>query len=348
MKISAVGTALPEHYYPQEEILAEFQQVWGGRLANPKLLERLHSNVRVGGRHLALPISEYSKLDSFGASNSAYQRCAVELGERALRDALERAGLPIDAVRHLFSVSVTGIAVPALDARLVNRLGLREDIRRTPIFGLGCVAGAAGIARAADYLRAYPDQVAVLLSIELCSLTLQLDDLSVPNLIACSLFGDGAAAVVLTGSELPGEGPEVLGSRSVFFPHTEDAMGWDIDERGFRVVLSGEVPSLARGIRPHVDAFLTEHGLVLKDVESFVCHPGGPKVLEAFEEALERPREAFELTWKSLWELGNLASASVLMVLRDTLETRRPPRESYGLMIAMGPGFCAELVLLRW
>ena len=242
MKISAVGTALPEHYYPQEEILAEFRQVWGGATRQPKLLERLHTNVRVGGRHLALPKSEYAKLDSLGASNSAYQRCAVELGERALRDALERAGLPIDAVRHLFSVSVTGIAVPALDARLINRLGLREDIRRTPIFGLGCVAGAAGIARAADYLRAYPDQVAVLLSIELCSLTLQLDDLSVPNLIACSLFGDGAAAVVLTGSELPGEGPEVLGSRSVFFPHTEDAMGWDIDERGFRSCSPGRCP----------------------------------------------------------------------------------------------------------
>ncbi|MEE9278555.1 MAG: 3-oxoacyl-[acyl-carrier-protein] synthase III C-terminal domain-containing protein, partial [Myxococcota bacterium] len=302
----------------------------------------------VGGRHLVLATHEYLDLNSFGTSNSLYQRFAVELGEQALRDALDRAGLTAADIDHLFSVSVTGIAVPPIDARLVNRLGLRDDVRRTPIFGLGCVAGAAGVARAADYLRGYPDHVAVVLSVELCSLTLQLDDLSVPNLIACSLFGDGAAAVVLCGDERGGTGPEVLGSRSVFFRDTEDAMGWEISEAGFRVVLSGDVPALAGGIRPHVDAFLSQHGLVLEGIESLVCHPGGPRVLEAFEEALERPREAFELTWKSLWELGNLSSASVLMVLRDTMEERRPPSGSYGLMIAMGPGFCAELVLLRW
>ncbi len=347
MNISAVGRALPEHYYSQEEILAEFQKAWGKQQINPALLERLHSNVKVGGRHLALDIGDYPGLDSFGASNSAYLRCGLELGERALRDALDRAGLPYEAVRHIFSVSVTGIAVPSLDARLVNRLGLRDDIRRSPLFGLGCVAGAAGIARAADYLKAYPDHVAVLLSVELCSLTLQLDDLSVPNLIACSLFGDGAAAVVLSGRALAAAGPEVLGSRSVFFRDTEDAMGWEVGDAGFRVILSGEVPSLAGAIRPHVDSFLSEHGLVLKDVERFVCHPGGPRVLEAFEEALEQPRKAFEMTWKSLWELGNLSSASVLMVLADTMD-EEPAPGTYGLMIAMGPGFCAELVLLRW
>jgi alkylresorcinol/alkylpyrone synthase len=351
LRIAAVGRALPEHYYPQEELLAEFRKLWAGRVSLRRV-EELHRNVRVGGRHLALPKADYLKLAGFRESNDAYVRCALDLGERALRDALARAGLEPGELRHLFWVSVTGIATPSIDARLVNRLGLRRDLKRTPVFGLGCVAGAAGIARVADYLRAFPDQAAALLSVELCSLTLQLDDVSIANLIACGLFGDGAAAVVMVGDrrEPPAaaDGPQVIASRSIFYPHTEEVMGWEVSERGFRVVLSGDVPRLARSIRGDVDAFLAEQGLALAQIDSFVCHPGGPKVLEAFEEALERPREAFQLTWDCLWELGNLSSASVLMVLRETLAQRRPRPGSLGLMIAMGPGFCSELVLLRW
>lgn len=348
MRIAAVGRALPDHHYDQEELLAAFRRMWGSRFHNAERLEQIHRNVLVGGRYLALPIDEYEKLDSFTRANDAFVRCATALGARAVGDVLQRAGVAPRALRHLVFVSVTGVATPSIDARLVNRLGLRRDIKRTPIFGLGCVAGAAGVARVADTLRAFPDEVAVLLSVELCSLTLQREDLSIPNLIASGLFGDGAAAVLMTGRDVPGDGPEVVATRSVFYPDTEHVMGWDVTSEGFRVVLSGEVPEIARGIRPDVDAFLAEQGLTLGDIGSFVCHPGGPKVLEAFEEALEQPREAFALTWKSLAELGNLSSASVLMVLGDTMAERRPPPGTFGLMISMGPGFCAELVLLRW
>lgn len=348
MRIAAVGRALPDHHYDQEELLAAFRRMWGSRFHNAERLEQIHRNVLVGGRYLALPIGEYEKLDSFTRANDAFVRCATALGARAVGDVLQRAGVAPRALRHLVFVSVTGVATPSIDARLVNRLGLRRDIKRTPIFGLGCVAGAAGVARVADTLRAFPDEVAVLLSVELCSLTLQREDLSIPNLIASGLFGDGAAAVLMTGRDVPGDGPEVVATRSVFYPDTEHVMGWDVTSEGFRVVLSGEVPEIARGIRPDVDAFLAEQGLTLGDIGSFVCHPGGPKVLEAFEEALEQPREAFALTWKSLAELGNLSSASVLMVLGDTMAERRPPPGTFGLMISMGPGFCAELVLLRW
>src|SRR5262249_34477792 len=285
---------------------------------------------------------------SFGAANDAWIRCAVDLGEQALRDALDRAGLSPGDVHHLFFVSVTGIATPSIDARLVNRLRLRPDLKRTPIFGLGCVAGAAGLARAAATLRAFPDEVAVLLSVELCSLTLQRGDLSIPNLIASGLFGDGAAAVVLAGAGRGGSGPRVVATRSVFYPDTEGAMGWEIGSSGFRVVLSAEVPELALGIRKDVDAFLGDQGLSLADVSTFVCHPGGPRVLEAFERALGVPREALALTWRSLRDVGNLSSASVLFVLADTLAEREPPPGSHGLLLAMGPGFCSELVLLRW
>ena len=348
MRIAAVGRALPDHYYEQDELLAEFRRLWGPRFHNAERLERLHRNVQVGGRHLALPIDEYEKLDSFTAANDAFVRCAVPLGARALQDGLALAGRGAAELRHLTTVSVTGIATPSIDARLMNRIDLPRDLKRVPVFGLGCVAGAAGIARVADYLAGHPGEVAALLSVELCSLTLQRQDFSLPNIIASGLFGDGAAAVVLTGSDLPGDGPEVIATRSVFYPDTEHVMGWDVTSEGFRVVLSGEVPEVARRIRPDVDGFLRDHGLVLADVASFVCHPGGPKVLTAFEEALDQPREAFALTWKSLAEVGNLSSASVLMVLADTMALRRPPPGSFGLLLSMGPGFCAEFVLLRW
>jgi alkylresorcinol/alkylpyrone synthase len=349
MHIAAVGRAFPENYYDQKSLIAAFKKHWAKRHFNVGRLESLHQNVLVGGRHLALTIEEYEKLDSFTATNSAFIRCAVELGARAIVDGLEAADLPAQEIDHIFFVTTTGVATPSIDALLANRLNLRPDLKRTPLFGLGCLAGAAGIARAADYLRAYPDQVVVLLSVELCSLTLQREDLSIPNIIASGLFGDGAAAVVLVGEKRANGGPTVVASRSVFYPDTEKVMGWDITREGFRVVLSADVPLMVRDhIREDVEKFLAGEGLSREDISSYVCHPGGPKVLEAFQDVLELPSDALALTWESLKSVGNLSSASVLMILRDTMERRRPPAGSHGLMVAMGPGFCSELVLLRW
>jgi alkylresorcinol/alkylpyrone synthase len=198
-------------------------------------------------------------------------------------------------------------------------------------------------------VRAFPDQVAVLLSVELCSLTLQREDLSIPNLIASGLFGDGAAAAVVVGDGRPAAGPEIIATRSVFYPDSEEVMGWDITSEGFRIVLSAAVPEVVRQyLRRDVDAFLGDHGLSREDVAVWVSHPGGPKVLEAMQEALELPEAALETTWRSLREVGNLSSTSVLLVLEETLEQRRPDAGTYGMMLAMGPGFCSELVLLRW
>lgn len=349
MKIAAVGKALPPHYYDQETLLAALRQRWSDRYFNLERLERLHQNVLVGGRHLALPIPEYDGLTTWGKANDAWIRVAQEVGGEAVLDALRRAGLSTADVDALIFVTVTGVATPSIDARLMNRLGLPPRVKRMPIFGLGCVAGAAGIARAADYVRGFPGHVAVLLSVELCSLTLQPEDLSIPNLIASGLFGDGAAAVVVTGADRPADGPEVLATRSVFYPDSERVMGWDISENGFRIVLSADVPVVAREkLRPDVDAFLAEHGLTKDDISSWVCHPGGPKVLEAMQEALELPAGALDVTWRSLREVGNLSSTSVLLVLAETLENHRPAPGSYGMLVAMGPGFCSELVLLRW
>jgi len=353
VRIVAVGSALPEHYYDQRQLVEAFERHWGTRLFNPERLTRLHRNVRVEGRHLALPIEAYAAIESFTEANDAFIRHGLELGSRAILDALDEAGLDARDIDHLFFASVTGISTPSLDAMLVNRLGMRDDVKRTPIFGLGCVAGAAGVARAADYARAFPEEVAVILSVELCSLTLQRRDLSIPNLIASGLFGDGAAAAVIAGAEHPcardAAGPRVVATRSVFYPDTEHLMGWQIGSDGFRVVLSADVPEVLRERLPgDVDRFLSEHGLARRDVSTWVSHPGGPKILEALEEALELPEDALALTWRSLAAIGNLSSASVLMVLRDTLHEAPPPEGAWGLMMAMGPGFCSELVLLRW
>jgi alkylresorcinol/alkylpyrone synthase len=348
-----VGRALPSNFYEQEELIAAFREHWSTQHFNLERLEELHRSVQVGGRHLALKLEEYPRLKSFAERNDAWIRVAVELGEKATRAALEEAGLAPRDLDHVFFVTVTGLATPSIDARLANRLGLRSDVKRTPIFGLGCVAGAAGTARAADYLRAFPKHRVLLLAVELCSLTLQREDLSIANIIASGLFGDGAAAVILEGAEVAErkgtQRPSVVATESVFYPDSERIMGWDVVDSGFKVVLSAKVPQLVtQNIRENVDGFLGKHGLERGRIRHWVAHTGGPKVLQAFETALELPKTALERSWRSLEEVGNLSSASVLFVLGELLATDEPRPGDYGLLMAMGPGFCAELVLLRW
>ena len=348
MRIASVGSALPKNFYDQETLLEAFREHWAERYFNLRRLEDLHRNVLVGGRHLALPIEAYPGIASWGEANDHWIRVAQELGGEAVLAALDGAGLSPSDVNAFYFVTVTGIATPSIDARLVNRLGLSPTVKRVPIFGLGCLAGAAGVARAADYLAGHPDDVAVVLSVELCSLTLQREDLSVENLIASGLFGDGAAAAVLIGNGRAGDGPWVVDSRSSFYTDTERVMGWDVSERGFKVVLSAEVPDMVRRhLRSDVDGFLADHGLGRSDIAVWVSHPGGPRVLEAMAETLELPEGALEGAWRTLREVGNLSSTSVLLVLEEALRSPPPPG-SWGLMSAMGPGFCSELVLLRW
>jgi alkylresorcinol/alkylpyrone synthase len=347
--IVAVGTALPPHYADQETLIAAFRSAWARQHFNVDRLEELHRAVGVGGRHLALPIEQYPRLAGFAAANAAWSRVALDVGEAAVRAALDRAGLSPRDVDHVFFVTVTGVATPSTDARLVNRLSLRDDVKRTPIFGLGCVAGAAGIARASDYLRGFPGEVALLVSVELCSLTLQRDDYSIANIIASGLFGDGAAAVAIAGADRAARGPNVLATRSVFYPDTEEVMGWEIVDDGFKVVLSTRVPEVIRAhIGGDVDRFLADHDLDRSRIRHFIAHTGGPKVLRSFEETLSLPAGALERSWHSLKTVGNLSSASVLFVLGDLLSARVARPGEYGLLTAMGPGFCAELVLLRW
>ncbi|MEU4211737.1 3-oxoacyl-[acyl-carrier-protein] synthase III C-terminal domain-containing protein [Streptomyces sp. NPDC026206] len=350
-RIAAVHGVLAPHRHAQHEITDMIAAMCLPAGSDRTVLDRLHRGVLVDSRHMVLPLDRYARLGGFGAANDVFVKAATELGARAVRGALRAAGIGPADVDMLMFTSVTGLATPSIDARLVGRLGLRPDVKRLPVFGLGCVAGAAGIARVHDYLRGWPDQVAVLLSVELCSLTFQRDDASTANLIATGLFGDGAAAVVACGESRGGpvDGPVVLATRSHLYPGTERAMGWAIGGSGFRVVLDRSVPEvIRRHLADDVHGFLGEHGLKPKDVTAWVAHPGGPRILQTVTEVLGLPPEALDVTWRSLAEVGNLSSASVLHVLRDTLAGRRPPPGSPGLLLAMGPGFCSELVLLRW
>jgi alkylresorcinol/alkylpyrone synthase len=350
--IAAVQSAFPAYQYPQAEFAQKVADQVGLDPVQRARLERLHGNAGVDTRHTILPMAEYGALGGIGPANDRYIEEATDLGEQALRGALDAAGLAARDVDLLIVTSVTGLAVPSLDARLIPRLGLRPDVKRLPIFGLGCVAGAAGLGRLHDYLLAWPQHTAALLAVELCSLTWRPNEVTVADLVASSLFGDGAVALVATGGRALGgraAGPRVVASRSQVFPDSADTLGWRLASDGFRIILTAELADVVeRQMSGSVTAFLAEHGLTVDEVSSWVCHPGGPKVIDAIQQSLKLPDSAVEMSRRSLAEAGNMSSASVLHILEKTLDTCPPPAGSAGLMIGLGPGLSAELVLLQW
>ena len=345
-RIAAVAPVLPEYAYPQAEITLELSRLISPDGGKRAVIERLHGAAGIATRHTALPLERYRELGSFGEANDVFIRVAAELAERALGDALAAAGFDAADVDFIMFTSVTGISAPSIDALLIPRLGLRSDVKRLPSFGLGCVAGASGIARVHDYLVGHPDDVGVLVSVELCSLTLQRADSTMANLVATGLFGDGAAAVVMVGRGVDSVGPRVVDTRSAFYPDTGDIIGWNVSATGFEIVLTTGVAEVIEGSFPEsVRSFLADNGLTASDIGCWLAHPGGPRVLEAFASALDLPREIFALSWASLERVGNLSSSSVLHVLADAGDQ---PSGTRGLLFALGPGIGAEFVLLEW
>jgi len=347
--LAGVHAVLPPYRYSQAELTSAFTEICLGPDGNEALLGRLHAHSRVSSRHLVLPLERYATLPGFRESNDLFITHAVRLGAEALTGALQRAGIRADEVDLVVSTTITGIAVPSIEARIAQVVGLRPDVKRVPLFGLGCVAGAAGIARLHDYLIGHPDEVGALISVELCSLTVQREDRSVANLVASGLFGDGAAAVVAVGANRSEPGPGVVDSRSHLYPDSQRTMGWDVGGSGLKIVLDAQVPDIVKQyLGGDVRMFLAAHSLGVADVGAWVSHPGGPKVIEAIEAELGLPGDPLELTWRSLDQIGNLSSSSVLHVLRDTLDKRSLTPGTPGMLMAMGPGFCSELVLLEW
>jgi alkylresorcinol/alkylpyrone synthase len=372
-QILAVRSAFPAYRHPQAEIARAVASLAGlGASARTQraLLERLHANAGVDTRHTVFPLPEYGALGA--TPNDRYIEEATALGERALRAALAGSGLVPGDLDLLIVTSVTGVAVPSIDALLIPRLGLRADIKRLPVFGLGCVAGAAGLARLHDYLLGWPGHTAALLAVELCSLSLPLASVTTADLVASALFGDGAVALVATGARAPRRPrhrpsgrdgtsqtppgaprpprlPRVVATRSEVYPDSEDALGWRLGPDGFRIVLTAELSEVVeRRLSGSVTGFLAEHGLTIDDITSWICHPGGPKVLDAAQRALKLPADALASSRRSLAQAGNMSSASVLHILELTAADDAPAPGSFGMMIGLGPGVSAELVLLRW
>jgi alkylresorcinol/alkylpyrone synthase len=345
-RIAAVAPVLPDYCYTQAEITAELAPLLANGESHRAVLERVHGNSRIATRYTALPLEQYRDLGSFTQTNELFVRVATDLTARALATALADCGLEPADVDFVLFTSVTGISAPSIDALLIARLGLRPNVKRIPSYGLGCVAGAAGIARVHDYLVGHPDEVGVLLAVELCSLTLQRGDESMANFVASGLFGDGAAAVVLVGDNRAEPGPTVIDTRSAVYPDSAGVIGFNVGATGFEIVLTAEVANvIARHFPTNVTGFLADNGLDQSDIDTWFAHPGGPRILEAFADALRLPDEALARSYESLSRVGNLSSASVLHVLAAGFD--QPPGTD-ALLFAVGPGVSAEFVLLSW
>lgn len=354
-RIVAVTPVLAPHRRTQGEIAALAAELCAITPQRQPLLERIYAAAGVETRHLALPPERYAALADFGETNDEFLRQATTLGAQAVTDALHASGLAASDVDVIVSTTVTGVAIPSIEARIAAQVGFRPDVRRIPLLGLGCAGGAAGLAVVHEYLLGHPTAVAVLLAVELCSLTLQRSDPSTTNFVASALFGDGAAAVVAVGDDRAnpaGEtwaGPRVVDTRSVLYPDSLSALGWHVGESGFTVLLGREVPDLVRKHVGHdVQALLAAHDWQVSDVTGWICHPGGPRVLDALRDGIGLPDSALELSWQALGRVGNLSSVAVLHLLHETILQRRFTAETPGMMVALGPGLAAELVLLAW
>ena len=345
--IAATATAVPPFCIGQDEVRAYLQRVFSLDGARLQAMLAIVGHSEVNQRYCVQPIDDIIEPRPLDEISRAYAEHSVRLGAEVTADCLARAGLPPTAVDLVITVSCTGVMIPSLDAHLANRFGFRPDVRRLPITELGCAAGASALARAADFLRAYSGATVLIVAVELPSLTFQRHDTSQANLISSILFGDGAAAVVVVGDE--GRGPRIVRAESYLFPRSLDAMGFDLKEGGFHIVLSREVPDMIRErVRGLVDGFLARAGLRREELSAFIVHPGGQKLLCFIEEELGLTRQDTECSWHVLREYGNQSSASVLFVLHEWLARHTPASGAHGLLAAFGPGFSADMLLLRW
>ena len=345
-KILSVATALPPHRLGQEEAKRFARGMFSRRDGDFERLLPIFDNVHVNNRHFCVPVEWFEQDHTFPEKNALYVEHALELSEKAGRRALDKAGVEPEEIGAIFFVSTTGISTPSLDSKLIFRLGLSEHTRRVPIWGLGCSAGAAGLARAAEYVRLYPDQTVLLVGVELSGLTFQRGDRSKSNLISTSLFADGATALLLGGPRA--SGLEVLGSFSTTWPDTEDVMGWELVETGLKVQLSKSVPVIVQErFRPNLEEACDTLGVDFEEIKHFVLHPGGAKVLDAFEEVLGLEPGDLTLSRDVLRECGNMSSVTVLFILERFLASGDFAPGDLGVISAMGPGFSAEHVFFR-
>jgi len=346
--LCATATAHPSHRYERDEVIRSLP-LWLER--DQRLLalaRRVFENAAVQTRYGCRPLLDLARPLSLTDTSQLYQRSARALGEQVVHDCLTQANVAPRAVDLIISTSCTGFMIPSLDVYLANHFGFSPQVKRLPVTELGCAAGAMALARAADYLRAFPQQTVLVVAVELPSLTFQLHDLSAANVVSSALFGDGAAAVLLSGKGQKGK-PQIIATESTLFPHTTEVMGFELKDSGFHIILSTEIPELVRMEVPGLVArFLGQHGYTVKDVTHFLLHPGGRRVLEGLVSALGITTAHTEVSRTILRDYGNLSSAAVLFILDQFLKHEQTHSGELGLLLAFGPGFSAETMLLRW
>lgn len=354
-RLESVATALPPHSYLQRDIKPFAASLFlpGLDAADHRLLA-VFDTAGIERRHFCMPLEWYATPRSFAESNARYVEHATDLAERAAQAALATAGLGAADLDALVFVSTTGLSTPSIDARLMNRLPLRSDLRRIPLWGLGCAGGAAGLALARTLALGAPHSRVMLIALELCSLTFQRGDLDRRNVVAASLFADGAAAAIVSGAEAPpapgARRPalRLVAAQNTLWPETLDVMGWDVDASGLHVIFSRDIPTIVRErVRPHVEGFLAAHGLSCARIDHLLTHPGGPRVIAALSEALELPAERLDRARQVLSECGNMSSPTCLFVLERAWRGGDLGPGQHALVSALGPGFASELVLLR-
>jgi alkylresorcinol/alkylpyrone synthase len=362
-RIRSVATALPPHALSQERIRDLAREHFAPAFPEIDRYMTVFRHAQIDTRYFAAPLEWFMTPHSFKQCNDLFVEAATALGESAARACLAQAGLEPRDVDHLIWVSTTGMAAPSPDAMLINRLGMGRHTRRTPIWGLGCAGGVAGLARAYEYTRACTDQRVLLISAELCSVTFQWNDHSKRNLVAASLFADGAAAVLVDGDQAGGWGLEVgraiqasssqplasiLGTQSTLWPDTLGIMGWDMVDTGMQVVFSSRIPHIVQTLMSkNVAEFLAPFGLGIDDIDHWILHPGGAKVIDAYQAALAIDRERLSHTRAVLRNCGNMSSTTVFFVLDMFLKAGQPRPGEYGVLAVLGPGFSCELALIR-
>ncbi|OUM84308.1 MAG: chalcone synthase [Bacillus thermozeamaize] len=346
--IEAVGTAVPAYCLHQTEAKKMAEKLFQGMRPSLERYLSVFDHAAIERRYFCTLPEWFEESHSFSEKNDLYVRSACDLGVQAAMSCLKACNLSPEEVDHLIVVSSTGLATPSLDARLMNRLPFRADIRRTPIWGLGCAGGAVGLTLACEWAKAFPRGRALLLAVELCGLTFQRNDVSKSNLIAASLFADGAAAALISGDAAGGEGPQWLASMSTTWNDTLDVMGWNVTDDGLDVIFSRDIPAFVRRYLPDaVKRFLQRQQLKgLECLDHLIAHPGGVKVIQAYADMFQVPMVKFSSSLHVLKNYGNMSSPTVLFVLKEAM--KEAGSGEYGLLFALGPGFSAEQVLLQW
>src|SRR5216683_2509113 len=345
--IAATATALPPHTITREDVKVYMGRVFDIPERRLEAMMSIVDNAQVHNRHAIFPLDYTIEPRPLSQTNNEYIEHAVKLGREAAEKCLERAGLKPDQIDMIITVSCTGFMIPSLDAHLINLMGFRSNVRRMPFTELGCAAGAMALGRAADYLKAEPGGNVLIIAVELPSLTFQRKDISQANLISSILFGDGAAAALVTGKE--SHGPKIMVSETYTFPDSLGAMGFDLRDSGFHILLAKDVPEMIGAkIRGLIDGFLERQGKKFQDIKGWILHPGGARLLGNVETALGLTKCQTQPSWDILGNVGNLSSATILFILQEWLEKRPLKAGEYALAAAFGPGFSAEFLLLQW